>query len=89
MNYKLKRLHEKIKKEFNGVYNFEATWRVLKGKYITISYNGGYGDLFTIDFKDNDMRIDLKTPSSVMDFIINNIPDDYTKRLDLFPLLNI
>ena len=89
MNNKLKKLNQQIKTKLNNLYIFKETWRVLKGKYITISYNCGYDDVFTIDFNNNNLRIELKTISSVIDFILNNIPDDYTNRTDLFPLMQV
>ena len=89
MNNKLTKLNQQIKTKLNNLYNFDETLRTLKGKYITISYNCAYGDLFTIDFNNNNLRVELKTISSVIDFIINNIPDDYTSRMDLFPLMQV
>lgn len=89
MNNKLKRLNQQIKTKLNNLYTFRETLRTLDGKYITISYNCGYDDIFSIDFKNNNLRIELKTISSVIDFIQNNIPDDYTSRMDLFPIMQV
>lgn len=86
MNNKLKKLNQQIEAKCGNLYCFEETTRTLKGKYITISHNVGYGDVFTIDFNNNFLRIELKTISSVIDFIVNNIADDFTTRLDLFPM---
>lgn len=86
MYNKLKKLNQQIEAKCGNLYCFVETTRTLKGKYITISYNVAYDDVFTIDFNNNSLRIELKTISSVIDFIVNNIADDFTTRLDLFPI---
>lgn len=83
MNNKLKKLNQQIEAKYGNLYCFTETINTLRGKYITITYD----DVFTIFFKNNiSLRIKLKTISSVIDFIVNNIADDFTTRLDLFPI---
>ena len=79
-------MNQQIEAKCGNLYCFTETTRTLKGKYITISYNGGYGDVFTIDFNNKYLRVELKTISSVIDFIVNNIANDFIIRLDLFPM---
>lgn len=86
MNNKLKKLNQQIEAKCGNLYCFTETTTTLRGKYITISYNVAYDDLFTIDFVNSSLRIELKTISSVIDFIVNNIADDFTTRLELFPI---
>ena len=86
MSNKLKKLKQQIETKCGNIYCFTETTRTLKGKYITISHNVAYDDVFTIYFNNNSLRIELKTISSVIDFIVNNIADDFTTRLDLFPM---
>lgn len=78
MSNKLKKINQRIKAKYGNCYHFTETARTLKGKYITISHNIAYGDVFTIDFNNSSLRIELKTISSVIDFISNNVADDFT-----------
>lgn len=86
MSNKLKKLNQQIKAKCGNLYYFSETTRTLKGKYITIFHDVAHDDVFTIDFNNNSLIIELKTISSVIDFIVNNIADDFTTRLDLFPM---
>lgn len=87
---KLEKLLEKIE-EKSGLHIFNKDRHCLNGKYLKIFYSE---DLFEVCFKSNNLILRFNTISSVIDFILNNVPDDNVskwtiKKSGMFPIMNI
>lgn len=86
MSQKLNLFYEKMKSKNGDWYSFDKMPTCLLGKNIKVWHED---KKFYLVINKNNICLEFTTISGIVDFIENNIPDDFTTRMNLFPLMRI